>query len=32
MWVIRVAFVMSVNVRFEGDVGHGDFGCLLYAP
>jgi hypothetical protein len=25
-WVIRVAFVMSANVRFQDDFGHGDFG------
>jgi hypothetical protein len=26
LWVIRVAFVMSANVCFQGDFGHSDFG------
>jgi len=26
LWVIRVAFVISANVRFQDDFGHRDFG------
>jgi hypothetical protein len=29
--VIRVEFVMFVNVRFQGDFGHSDIGWWLYA-
>jgi len=29
--VIRVAFVMSANVCFQGDFGHGDFGWWIRA-
>ena len=29
--IIRVEFIMFVNVRFQGDFGHSDIGWWLYA-
>jgi hypothetical protein len=31
VWVIRVEFVMFVNVRFQGYFGQSDIGWWLYA-
>jgi hypothetical protein len=31
LWVMRVEFVMFVNVRFQGDFGHSNIGWWLYA-